>query len=84
MAHIVYDEKVEFQGSDYTLEAYEVNDEPMFALVSEDSPAIWFRLRQQEEEYLVFERLKGFQNTSEYYTLFISLRKMTRLYTRKY
>lgn len=81
-----YTEKVEYQGHEYTLELHETIDGSkthFFALTCSDSPRIWFAPRQYEEEYMVFEKMKEFQSTSEFYILHIQSRIMSRLFPRR-
>lgn len=81
-----YTEKVIYRGGEYTLELHESDDGEkahFFALVSGNGPPIWFGPRQYEEEYIVFEKMKKFDPTGEYYTLHIQSRTMTRLFPRR-
>ncbi len=81
-----YTEKVIYQGCGYTLELHESFDDSkthFFALASSDDPHIWFAPRQYEEEYIVFEKMKNFQATEEFYTLHLQSRTMTRLFPRR-
>jgi hypothetical protein len=80
-----YTEKVIYQGCEYTLELHENSEDKthFFALTSSDAPCIWFAPRQYEEEYIVFEKMKEFNATAEFYTLHIQSRTMTRLFPRR-
>jgi hypothetical protein len=80
-----YTEKVMHQGCEYTLELHENSDDSkthFFALASIDAPRIWFAPRQYEEDYIVFEKMKEFNETAEFYTLHIQSRTMSRLFPR--